>query len=137
MKYKKQIILNSNKSELIKLAEQLEDFAFQSGLTHKQLFNLNLCLDELITNTISYGYPDAKDGQIHIEITIEDDLISVVISDDAVEFDPLTKETPDINLPLDERPIGGLGIHFVKQLTDHISYKRDNGKNVLSFTMKQ
>jgi serine/threonine-protein kinase RsbW len=136
MKYKKQIILNSNKSELIKLAEQLENFAEQAGLTHKQLFNLNLCLDELITNTISYGYPDAKDGQIHIEITSEDDILSVVISDDAVEFDPLTKDAPDLYLPLDDRPIGGLGIHFVKQLTDHLSYRRENGKNVLSFTMK-
>ncbi|OPX26055.1 MAG: hypothetical protein B1H06_06290 [Candidatus Cloacimonas sp. 4484_143] len=69
-------------------------------------------------------------------LDLKDDLLTCVISDDGISFDPLIVEKPKLDEGVEERKIGGLGIHFVKSMINDISYKRNNGKNILKFTKK-
>jgi len=125
--------LKNDLNEIQLLAEAIELFGEENNLPSKDLFQVNLALDELLTNTISYGYPDTKEHEILIKYTIEDakDLV-IEVRDDGLPFDPLEREDPDITQDIDERSIGGLGIYLVRQMMDDINYRWEDGYNVLS-----
>ncbi|MCP4560799.1 MAG: ATP-binding protein [Bosea sp.] len=99
------------------------------------VFKLNLALDELITNTIAYGYAERKDGEIDIEMRRHDDRVVVRLIDQAVAFDPFEVAVADTTSSLEDRPVGGLGIHFVRTLIDEVSYSRDDDRNVITLTL--
>jgi len=92
-------------------------------------------MDEILTNIISYGYKDNREHYIDIYVHIENNIIKIVIEDDAIAFNPLLAPPPDLTIPLEERPIGGLGIYLVKTSVNTIDYARENGRNILSMTM--
>ncbi len=92
----------------------------------------NLVFDELLSNVISYAYRDEGEHEISIRIGFSGDRLSVAITDDGVPFNPLTAKVPDTSLSLEDREIGGLGIHLVRNLIDDISYHRRIDKNVLT-----
>lgn len=126
-----------NKIEnLNKLAEFIENFGEEHELSPKNIFELNLILDELITNIISYAYEDDSDHAIELEINKEKDELKIQLIDDGKEFNPLEKEEVKLDEDLDERKIGGLGIHIVKEKTDEIKYKRESNKNILMLKKK-
>lgn len=99
----------------------------------KLLYQIRLVCEEIIVNVINYAYPGSE-GNVRVSYNIPDDSreLEIVIYDSGVPFDPLAKEDPDINLPLNERKIGGLGIYMVRQYMDDVSYKRENGMNILT-----
>ncbi len=115
--------------------------AFFDRLTEKHnipahtRFKIDMVMDELLTNIISYGYKDKKEHYIDIYVTLENNIINIVIEDDAIAFNPLLAPPPDLTIPLEERPIGGLGIYLVKTNVNTIDYSRKNGRNILSMTM--
>lgn len=123
--------LKNRISELNKLAEELEKFSSEYKLPQKILFDINLSLDELVTNIISYGYDDDKDHDILISIAKEEDNIFITLEDEGIEFNPLNTEEPETETELEDREIGGLGIYFVKNKMDRISYERIGGRNIL------
>lgn len=126
-----------NKIEnLNKLAEFIENFGEEHELSPKNIFELNLILDELITNIISYAYEDDSDHIIELDIIKEKDELKIQLIDDGKEFNPLEKEEVKLDQDLDERKIGGLGIHIVKEKTDEIKYKRESNKNILMLKKK-
>lgn len=126
-----------NKIEnLNKLAEFIENFGEEHELSPKNIFELNLILDELITNIISYAYEDDSDHIIELDINKEKDELKIQVIDDGKEFNPLEKEEVKLDEDLDERKIGGLGIHIVKEKTDEIKYKRESNKNILMLKKK-
>jgi anti-sigma regulatory factor (Ser/Thr protein kinase) len=128
----KQINISNALPELEHLARELEMLGEEWELPTKVVFNLNLVLEELITNTIFYGYRDKDAHQILIDFLIENNMIKVTIEDDGVEFNPFLSETPDdLNKPIEDRKIGGLGIHFVKKLMNAYEYRRNNNKNII------
>ena len=128
----KQINISNALPELEHLAGELEMLGEEWGLPAKVVFNLNLVLEELITNTIFYGYRDKDAHQILIDFLIENNVIKVTIEDDGVEFNLFLSETPDdLNKPIEDRKIGGLGIHLVKKLMDDYEYQRNNNKNII------
>jgi serine/threonine-protein kinase RsbW len=92
---------------------------------------IHLCIDEILTNIINYGYPDKREGKIVIESSFQNNILKISISDDAILFNPLNAQEPVFNLPLEERKIGGLGVYFVKQLTNNQYYSVKNGQNNL------
>lgn len=129
------VVLRSDSHEIRRLADAIEYLADSLQLPAPMIFKLNLALDELITNTIAYGYAEQKDGEIDIEMRRHDDRVEVRLIDSAAAFDPFSVPEPNLDASLEERQIGGLGIHFVRTLIDEISYRRDDGRNVITLTL--
>ncbi len=95
--------------------------------------DLVLAVNEAVTNILLHGY-DEKPGPVSVSVEAGGGDLLVRLIDDAPPFDPTTVPPPDINLPLEDRPLGGLGVHMMRQLTDELAYRlTDEGKNDLSF----
>ena len=130
------ISIANNIENLDKIAGFIEQFGEENNLGMKLTFELNLVLDELITNIINYGFTDNKKHIIEITIEIEADTIKMLVIDDGQEFNPLEKQDTDVNVPLQEKAIGGLGIFFVKKKVDQLKYERVENKNYLYLLKK-
>jgi sigma-B regulation protein RsbU (phosphoserine phosphatase) len=125
------VTLSNRPDEIRRLAALLEGFGEANGLSPKLIFNLNLSFDELLTNIISYGYDDDAAHEIEVNVTLADDLLTATLEEEAKPFDPLSAPQPDLDATLEERPVGGLGIHIVKTLMDDVAYERRQGRNRL------
>jgi len=128
----RKLIINNKIDQLTLIHEFLEQLGADWLLEPGMIFELNLILEEYITNLIFYGYPDDAEHVISIEISKEERSLTLLVTDDGMEFNIL--EAPDnenIEKPVNEREIGGLGIHFIKTLADHLEYESYGGKNRL------
>jgi serine/threonine-protein kinase RsbW len=128
--------LKSSLSELDTLCQQIERFGKKIGLPKKSIFEINLALDELFTNIISYGYDDDEDHRIKITIRPQQHEVFLCIEDDGIPFNLTDFEPPDIVASVEKCKIGGLGIHIIKKLMDDICYQRCGSKNVLTLKKK-
>jgi len=126
------LTLKNDLAEITRLAAELEAFCEQNGVSMDTVMALNLALEEAVTNVIDYGYDDGGVHEFQVELAVADGNITATISDDAKEYNPLLREDPDVDAPLEERRIGGLGVLLVKKLMDTVSYARTDGKNVLT-----
>jgi anti-sigma regulatory factor (Ser/Thr protein kinase) len=126
----------SDRAELEKLESFTADFALKAGLSDKDLFALQIVVEELVTNVIDYGEVPVGEHAATVDLTAQDGLLTIVIRDRGKEYNPLLREDPDVTLPAEERPIGGLGVHFCKKLTDTQDYERRDGSNVLTMRKK-
>ena len=135
---KKEVKVNNDISELDKIVQELEDMAGEWNFSPKTTFNINLVLDEIFTNIVSYAFDDKDKHEISIRYNLNpDEKLNVEVEDDGKEFNPLNISAEDeINKPLEEREIGGLGIHFLKQFMTDLDYRREKNKNILSFATK-
>jgi len=89
----------------------------------------NLAIEELATNSIKYGHDDAAEHQIEFELTLGTDEMVLVMMDDGRPFNPLELPEPDTSLPVEDRPVGGLGVHLLRKMSDSMQYERLNGRN--------
>lgn len=126
--------LNNNLDALWPLAEAVEEFGQQCGWTDALMMQINLVLEELIVNAITHGYPDAREGQISVHINHRQGIITVRITDDGDAFDPFGVATPDLARAIEDRPIGGLGIHLVRSYMDGYHYRRIGTHNEVTLT---
>lgn len=127
------IAITNDLAEIEPLSQVINEFIARQQLPAKLAFELNLALDELLTNTISYGYEPGQTGQtIYVRGVLADGFIILEIEDGARAFNPLAMSEPDLDAALNERPIGGLGIYLVRQLMDDVTYQRRAGKNLLT-----
>ena len=131
----KEVIANQV-TELGPLAEKIDLFVETHGLPPKLAHELNICLDEIVSNVIKYGYPDGGQHLIEIRLDLTPAGLVTEVEDGAQPFNPLEAKEPDVDKPLEEREIGGLGIFLVKKLMDQVSYERRGGRNVLTLTKK-
>ena len=92
----------------------------------------SLVIEELVTNCIKYGYGDTNEHNIEIELKYVAAGLTVTVTDDGQRFNPLELPEPDVNLPVEERSIGGLGIHLLRKMSDRIDYSWENGHNRLT-----
>lgn len=95
-------------------------------------FTLRLVLEELVVNVVNYAYGEGGDGPLDITVENRDDAIVITLTDQGVPFNPLEQEAPDTDLPPEERPIGGLGIFLVREMMDNVSYRYEDGHNILT-----
>ena len=123
--------IKNNIEQLPILAEELEKLGEEWQLDMPVVTNLNLVLEEAISNIIFYAYDDNDEHEITIKAIKKDQSIVLIITDDGIPFDPTKKEKPDVSLPADERQIGGLGIFLIQKIMDNVEYKRENKKNIL------
>ncbi|HZH41380.1 MAG TPA: ATP-binding protein [Gemmatimonadales bacterium] len=90
--------------------------------------SVSVALDELLNNSCAHG----SAGEVSIDVELQTDRLSVTLSDDGTPFNPLDLAAPDLGLSLDERPIGGLGVHLTRQIMDEVAYQRRSGRNVIT-----
>ncbi len=128
-------------ADIPRVATEVEAFCLGHGISHRDLNRFNLALEEVLTNVISYGFPAG--GRHDIEVRIawrpydpNEGALRATVSDDGVPFDPLAAEPPDLGRPVEQRKVGGLGIHLLRALADAIDYRRDGGRNVLTFRLR-
>lgn len=135
-KRKKQVSfqLKNDLSELAVLTRRLEKFAESAGLPREALFRLNLALEEIFTNIVSYGYTDDAVHTVDFSLTQEDNAITFRIADDGAPFNPLSAPPPDTVCPLSQRQTGGLGLTLVKHCMDDVQYRRIGNRNILTMT---
>jgi sigma-B regulation protein RsbU (phosphoserine phosphatase) len=131
-----EIRLKNKVSELDGVNQTLREFGHRHGLASKVIHDLNLALEEILTNIISYGYTDNREHEIKVRLSAQLGEVSVEIEDDGQPFNPLEAPEPDITKPLEERKIGGLGIHLVRKLMDSLEYKRQGERNLLTIKKK-
>jgi anti-sigma regulatory factor (Ser/Thr protein kinase) len=126
------LLLRSDLPELAKLNPFLGDFCSREGLPGSLVFDLELILEELATNVMKYGGVDKGADCCSIELERHGDRVRILFSDAGGAFNPLDLPEVDTNKPIEDRPIGGLGIHFIRNLTDSQHYERRDGRNILT-----
>jgi anti-sigma regulatory factor (Ser/Thr protein kinase) len=132
-----EVVLENRLDEIRRLADDVDAFCREAGIAPKHAFNLNLALDELITNVILYGYEDGGHHQIRVALSANDDELTAELVDDGKPFDPIAESPePRLEAPLEERPIGGLGLHLVRTLMDDVRYRRDGAYNRMSLVKR-
>ncbi len=120
--------------EIAVAADRIDGFCAAHGLPQAVAYAVNLSVDELLTNTFSYGYEEGTVHRIDIAVRMDDGVIVVEITDDAAPFDPFEIERPDTGAALQDRPVGGLGIHLVREMMDGYRYCRRDGRNIVTLT---
>jgi anti-sigma regulatory factor (Ser/Thr protein kinase) len=128
--------LHNDIQQIPQLAEFVETIAEDKNLDQATAMSLNLALEEAVTNVILYAYPDGIDGLVDIEAYIRPDCLEFILSDNGKPFDPTAAPDADITLGVNERSIGGLGIYLVRNIMDTVSYRYENGKNILTMIKK-
>lgn len=132
-----ELALAADLSELTRLADAIETFCDAHALPPAVSYQISLAADELITNVISYGFPDGATG---LPITVrlaagegDSASVTVVIVDDGPAFDPFAEAPPPVlEGDIEDRPIGGLGVHLVRSMMDQVHYARIDGRNVVT-----
>jgi anti-sigma regulatory factor (Ser/Thr protein kinase) len=89
-------------------------------------------LEEVLVNIISYAYGDGVAGTIRVSAAVDDERVTLEFRDSGVAFDPLGRAEPDLDADISDRPVGGLGVFLVKELSTSVAYERRNGENVLT-----
>ncbi|MDR2781147.1 MAG: ATP-binding protein [Holosporaceae bacterium] len=118
--------------EIGKLCDSIGDFCKENDISDEKFHDILLILDEVVTNVISYAYPDGEEHDFTLEIDKKGDRITIKLVDSGIPFDPLGKVDPDVDSSIEERQIGGLGIFIVKQLSEVVEYSRVDDKNQLT-----
>ena len=122
--------------EIAAVADRIDEFCSTHGMLPATAYAVNLSIDELLTNTISYGYEDSEEHCIDLAIRLNGDILVIEISDDGIEFEPDSAKEPDTEASINDRPIGGLGIFLTRQMMDGFDYRRDEGRNIVTLTKK-
>lgn len=120
--------------EIARLAEEIEVLVEAWELPMRLSMNINLVLEEALSNIIFYAFEDTSEHTIDIFMALEQSQLEIRITDDGKAFDPTAVQQPDINLPAEERPIGGLGIFLISKIMDVVEYCRDGDRNRLRLT---
>ena len=131
---RKEICIKHKVSELEKVAQFIEEIGEELGLSMELQMNLNLVMEEMVTNVIFYAYPQDEEADIELLAKSDGKELTFVLSDQGKEFDPTAKEDNDLSVNPAERELGGMGIFIVKNIMNKVTYQRLEGKNLLTMT---
>lgn len=131
---RKEIRIKNQISELEHVAKFIEEIGEELGLSMELQMNLNLVMEEMVSNVIFYAYPQEADAEIELLAKSDGKELTFVLTDQGREFDPTAKENADPNVNPAEREIGGMGIFIVKNIMNQVTYQRLDGKNLLTMT---
>jgi len=130
------LLLTNDVGQIGRLSDFVSDICQSLQFTPAASMQMNLALEEAVANVVNYAYPSGTKGEIEVVAEANDVRLKFVITDQGIPFDPTTQKDVDTSLSLDERPVGGLGIHLVRQLMDSINYERIDGQNILTLRKK-
>jgi serine/threonine-protein kinase RsbW len=125
------VVVANDISEVDRLHCSVSDFCREHGLSSEVEGDLSLALEEILVNVIRYGHPEGGKHEIVVWLSLEQDCVIATVEDDGVPFSPLEAPEPDLYSPIETRPVGGLGIHLVRSITDGLEYRRIEGRNRL------
>jgi anti-sigma regulatory factor (Ser/Thr protein kinase) len=128
----KHFVIENRIEELTSLAEKIDEMAEDWELSKAIAMNINLVIEEAVSNIIFYAFNDNDKHEIDITVTFDDKVLTIKITDNGKPFNPLLQKQPDINLPAEERPVGGLGIFLISQIMDKKNYTRRKNQNILT-----
>lgn len=128
------LTLANEVGEISKLSEFVENIGEEYNLDSSLLAGINLAMEEAVTNVILYAYPEDTVGHVEICADKQGNALTFVVADKGKPFDPTMAPPVDITLGVEERRIGGLGIHLVRTIMDSVKYSRDNDMNILTLT---
>ncbi|MEI8387016.1 MAG: ATP-binding protein [Verrucomicrobiota bacterium] len=127
-----ELTLKNDFAEIPPAADAVAHFLAGQRVSPEILYFARLVIEELVSNTIKYGYDDRGPHEIHINAGIERGTLVLKVSDDGRPFNPLDAPEPAAHLPAHERPIGGLGLHFIRSLSDSFHYERRDERNIVA-----
>ena len=130
------LVLKNSVDQISLLPAFVQEAVKASKLNSELEGSLNLALEEAVTNVVLYAYPEGTEGDVIIDAAVTDKALTFTITDTGKPFDPTARPDVDINAGVEERPVGGLGIHLVRQIMDDVRYERRGNKNVLIITKK-
>ena len=126
------LTIKAERDELDRITAEVEDLGMQENWSPDLVFRVNLVLEEMVLNVIDYGTEDGV-NEIEIILTLTDESLTIEIIDDGSPFDPLSDAPdPDLDATLEERRVGGLGIHLTRSMMDDMRYRREQNKNHLT-----
>jgi serine/threonine-protein kinase RsbW len=128
--------LRNDPAESRRIEEWIKSFAEAAQLSPEARNAFDHALVEWITNVISYAYADVREHWITVRFLAAPGQAQVEVEDDGREFNPLSLPLVDTSAPLEQRAIGGLGIHMVRQFMDSVGYRRESGRNILTMTRR-
>ena len=131
---RKEIRIKNKISELEKVAQFVEEIGEELGLNMELQMNLNLVMEEMVSNVIFYAYPEGEEAEIELLAKSDGKELTFVLSDQGKEFDPTAKEDADPDINPADREIGGMGIFIVKNIMNKVTYQRLEGRNLLTMT---
>ncbi len=127
----KQLVLKNAISEIRVLSNTVKEFCEENSLSGEVTHDIHLALEEIFSNIVFYGFQDQDEHQIAISFSLKDNTLILEIKDDGIPFNPLESKTLDLEIPIEERETGGMGIHVARGLVDEIEYFRKQNKNIL------
>lgn len=130
-----ELSLPNRLSEMGPLIAALEFYTQSCAVAAKPAYRLNLAVDEFVNNAVDYGYADGRAGEIGVRLRHLGDALELTLSDDGDAFDPFNAPPPDLSGALEERRIGGLGVHLVRTLADSFAYRREGGRNIVTLRL--
>jgi anti-sigma regulatory factor (Ser/Thr protein kinase) len=126
------LVLANDQAELARLASEVARLLEPLDVNPRAQYVIDLVLEEMVLNVINHAFETPGPREIKVDVTAADGVVLIRIEDDGKPFDPVKATEPDTTLPVEERPIGGLGIHLVRKMAQGMSYERVGWKNVLT-----
>jgi len=121
--------------EIEQICAEVNTLAQNNSFSEQLIFCLNVCLEEMLTNIVKYGYDDKGSHEIEVRLEIANEIITLTIIDDGHEFNPLTAEQPDVDTDIKHRQVGGIGIFLTCRMANKITYARKDDKNILKILL--
>jgi len=134
--FHREIVLENRTDDLSELRGYVSGIADAASLDKAEGFRLNLVLEEVVANVVNYAYPDGERGTVRIVSNRDGKDLCFTVTDSGIPFDPTAAPEPDLTLPPEKRPVGGLGIHLVREYMDSVRYERKDDQNILTLRKK-
>ncbi len=125
------IPIKNSLEEFSRLVEGVAQFLADNEVSPKVDFTANLVIEEAVLNVIHYAYPTQGENDIGFTMEIQDRLLTITLCDWGKPYDPLARPEPDINAPLEDRQVGGLGVHLIKKTCKLVKYVYEDQQNKL------
>lgn len=124
--------IDADGAEVERLLEHIDSAGHDAGIPVESMYRLLLVVEEVVTNAIKYGYANARPGRIAVSLSTSAGVARVEVADDGDPFDPTQAPPPILGTSVEEQPIGGLGLHLIKELSDTVRYRRSDDRNMLT-----